>query len=190
MALGLVLILNRGAVLGAFVDIKSFAIFAPFLAAIGWGVQYAVFGHALKSLSVPALMLATAIIWPITLVIVSLSVSWISGEPIDFKPLATRSVQITFFATIFLSSMVWVLTLLATKHISPTYAALGEISFPLFTALFAWLFYGDKQWNWTILAGAVLLLAGSFLIIQGQSQSTPDSTAAELTETETPNARL
>jgi drug/metabolite transporter (DMT)-like permease len=50
--------------------------------------------------------------------------------------------------------------LLATKSKNATMAAMVEITYPLFTALFAWLLFKEVQVNAGTAAGAFLILSG------------------------------
>lgn len=46
-----------------------------------------------------------------------------------------------------------------------TYANLIEISYPVFTILFTYLFFKNFHLNWTTLAGGVLIFCGALLIV-------------------------
>ncbi len=57
------------------------------------------------------------------------------------------------------------LILMAVAEKNATLAALVEISYPLFTFIFAWLILKDVQLTWATAAGAVLILCGISVII-------------------------
>lgn len=46
-----------------------------------------------------------------------------------------------------------------------TYANLIEISYPLFTILFTYIFFKNFHLNWSTLAGGVLIFCGALLIV-------------------------
>ena len=45
-----------------------------------------------------------------------------------------------------------------------TYAAILEISYPLFICLFTWILFRDLQMSWNIAIGGLLIFAGSALV--------------------------
>ncbi|HAB17038.1 MAG TPA: EamA family transporter [Verrucomicrobiota bacterium] len=59
------------------------------------------------------------------------------------------------------------LVLLAIEHKNATLASLIEISYPLFVALFAWLFFRESQLNWPTVAGGLLIMIGVGIVYVG-----------------------
>ena len=51
---------------------------------------------------------------------------------------------------------------IAQKNV--TYAAVLEISYPIFVCLFTWLLFRDLQMSWNIALGGLLIFAGSALV--------------------------
>mgnify|MGYP006780270973 CR=1 FL=1 len=58
-----------------------------------------------------------------------------------------------------------VLLYMAVRGRNATLASLIEISYPAFVAVFAWLLFREWQLNSGVLLGALLVVAGSTLII-------------------------
>ena len=81
----------------------------------------------------------------------------------DNKSLATVAVAVIA------PTLGWIFTMFAIKSTSASYAAFTEISYPLFTVLFLFLFFGLRSLDWTIMLGGLLIMAGSCLMIWGQS---------------------
>lgn len=61
------------------------------------------------------------------------------------------------------------LIFMAIGEKNATLASLIEISYPLFVALFAWIFFRDVQLNWPTALGGLLVMAGVFIIYQNNS---------------------
>lgn len=81
----------------------------------------------------------------------------------DNKSLATVAVAVIA------PTLGWIFTMFAIKSTSASYAAFTEISYPLFTVLFLFIFFGLRSLDWTIMLGGLLIMAGSFLMIWGQN---------------------
>jgi drug/metabolite transporter (DMT)-like permease len=62
-----------------------------------------------------------------------------------------------------LAGAVFLFLSIAAKN--ATLAALLEITYPVFVALFAWLLFREVHWNASVLAGAVLVFTGVAVII-------------------------
>jgi drug/metabolite transporter (DMT)-like permease len=48
-----------------------------------------------------------------------------------------------------------------------TVASLIEISYPLFVAFFAWLFFREVQINWSVVIGGAMILGGVLVVWRG-----------------------
>jgi drug/metabolite transporter (DMT)-like permease len=130
-------------------------------AALVWGIHYPLVGFALKRISmVSVLMLLTlpvllilpfayrtvthdigawrALAWGERLAILSLSLTSLLGAVLLFHSIAGKNA---------------------------TLASLLEITYPLFVALFAWLLFREAHLNAGVLLGALLIFAGTALII-------------------------
>lgn len=51
------------------------------------------------------------------------------------------------------------------------HVAILEISYPLFTCLFSWLFFRNLELSWHIVVGALMILSGSALVLFKSGQS-------------------
>lgn len=60
---------------------------------------------------------------------------------------------------------------LAIGEKNATLASLIEISYPLFVAFFAWLFFRDTQFNLATVVGAALIIAGVMVVYLGNRHS-------------------
>jgi drug/metabolite transporter (DMT)-like permease len=127
-------------------------------AAVLWGLSYTVSEQLMKKLSIPTVLLTAAL----GNLIFALAAGLILKKfPKDWETLKTGdgvtwlmlgSVAVYVAANIFI--------LLATKSKNATMAAMVEITYPLFTALFAWLLFKEMQVNTGTALGGVLILCG------------------------------
>jgi len=127
-------------------------------AAVLWGLSYTVSEQLMKKLSIPTVLLTAAL----GNLIFALAAGLILKKfPKDWETLKTGdgvtwlmlgSVAVYVAANIFI--------LLATKSKNATMAAMVEITYPLFTALFAWLLFKEVQVNTGTAFGAALILSG------------------------------
>ena len=140
----------------------SFPWYVPAIAAaLVWGLHYPLIEHALRRVSLPTVVLLTAL--PMALVALAfparLHDDW---HAVMQLPAGERAL----IAAIALTSLAGtVLLYLAVRGRNATLASLIEISYPAFVALFAWLLFRDWQLNSGVLLGAVLVFAGSAMII-------------------------
>ena len=135
----------------------AFLLYA-FGASLCWGVSYAVSEQLLRKISVAAVMVTTStatLAFALCLGLVGNSFAQ------DFDTLKKTSGA---FPLVAISIVVYVAAncfiLLSTKSKNATMAAMVEITYPLFTALFAWLFFRQVQVTAGTLLGAGLILAG------------------------------
>lgn len=130
-------------------------------AALVWGIHYPLLGFALKRLSLVTVLVLTAL--PIVLLApffhqtLAADYAVLRGMPVGERltVLALAATGVAGAALLFLS--------IAGKN--PTLAALIEISYPVFVALFAWLLFREVHWNESVLLGAALVFTGVALII-------------------------
>lgn len=146
-------------------DAKTLIFFVPLLTAAIWGLSYALAGKAVQEHSFIAFylyegaasMLIGAIAW------------MFARDPGDMlSPLRMEGDSIYFFGALLTSAIAGFLTLLVLKHVSPTYAAIGEVAYPLFVPVFAYLLFREKQWDATTVIGGALIFVGLFILIWGQ----------------------
>jgi drug/metabolite transporter (DMT)-like permease len=131
------------------------------LAAVVWGLHYPLIENALRHVSLTTVVLLTAA--PMALVALAfptrLAADW---RAVMALPTGGR----LLIATIAFTSLAGtVLLYLAVRSRNATLASLIEISYPAFVAIFAWLLFREWQLNAAVLAGVVLVFAGTALII-------------------------
>lgn len=144
--------------------IANIAFILPLVAAILYGVSYAVVERLMVALPLNMVFLALAF--------VKLALSFIVAYfyklhySFDFiKDTKTLSLFIIFIVC---SSIAGLCTFFAIKYISATYASVGEIAYPVFTVLFVFLFFGINQLNWWTAIGGLMVLSGSAILIMGE----------------------
>jgi drug/metabolite transporter (DMT)-like permease len=130
-------------------------------AALMWGLHYPLIGHALKYVSLPTVLVLSLL--PVFL----LAPFFYRSVAHDFQVLlgldwgvrgAILALTLTGLAgTIFL--------ILAIGGKNATLAALIEISYPAFVALFAWLLFREVHVNVNVVMGVMLVYTGLAVII-------------------------
>jgi len=130
-------------------------------AAVVWGLHYPLVGFALKRISMVSVLVLMTL--PVLLILpfvyrtvlhdagVWRGLEW--GERLLILSLALTS----------LLGAVLLFHSIAGKN--ATLAALLEITYPLFVALFAWLLFREVHINTSVVLGALLVFAGTALII-------------------------
>lgn len=130
-------------------------------AAVVWGAHYPLIEHALRRVSLPTVVLLTAL--PMALV----ALAFPARLAADWRAVAVLPVSERWLiGLIALTSLAGtVLLYLAVRGRNATLASLIEISYPAFVAVFAWLLFRDWHLNSGVLLGALLVFAGTTLII-------------------------
>ena len=130
-------------------------------AAVVWGLHYPLIEFALRRVSLTAVVLLTAL--PMVLV----ALAFPARLATDWRVLMElpRGERLMIGAIAFTSLAGTVLLYLAVRGRNATLASLIEISYPAFVALFTWLLFRQWQLNPGVLWGAVLVFAGTTLII-------------------------
>jgi drug/metabolite transporter (DMT)-like permease len=130
-------------------------------AAVVWGLHYPLIEHALRRVSLPTVVLLTAL--PMALVALAfparLAADW---RTVMALPLGERLLIVLIALTSLAGS---VLLYMAVRGRNATLASLIEITYPAFVAVFAWLLFREWQLNAGVLLGALFVFAGSALII-------------------------
>lgn len=142
-------------------------VFFPIIAAMCYGMAFAFMEKALKITNISTYMCLSALAG----ICVMFTVIKIKGEPLSFDFL-TDKVNIAIVLTaVFAPTLGWLFTMFAIKTTSASYAAFAEISYPLFTLVFLFVFFGLRSVNWTVLMGGALIMLGSFIMIYGQTKT-------------------
>jgi drug/metabolite transporter (DMT)-like permease len=147
-------------------DLKSIAIYLPIMAAFCWAVVYTVNARNYDVISVPTGLLAQAI----GMIGASLLASFLLKTPIDFAPFFEHPQRIWFWVvpvTVIFASCFLHLSL---KYNSATYTGLVEILYVLLIPIFAYLLFGQKQLNTSMIIGGALMLSGIGFVVYGQIQ--------------------
>ncbi|TAL34077.1 MAG: hypothetical protein EPN97_08625 [Alphaproteobacteria bacterium] len=127
-------------------------------ASILWGMSYAMLDQLLKKLSFASIIVTSAVasmVFAVGLGIVNKNFS------ADWEVLKTAGRETKLLAAsivIYIAANLFIMASINAKN--ATMAAMIEITYPLFTALFAWMFFREVQVSAGTLAGAALILAG------------------------------
>ena len=147
-------------------DLKSIALYLPLLAAIGWAVVYTVNARNYDVITVPTGLMAQAL----GMVGASLISCWFLKSPIDFAPFFEHPQRVWFWVvpiTVIFASCFLHMSL---KLNSATYTGLVEIIYVILIPIFAYLLFGQKQLNTSMLIGGALMLVGIGFVFHGQLQ--------------------
>jgi drug/metabolite transporter (DMT)-like permease len=143
------------------IDIKTLAIFLPLVAACATGLNYAMNGRIMLVLSMPTWIC----IFGTASIVVALALHAFSPMKIDFSLALARPTIFYILISLAASICAWLCMLTVLKNISATYAAIGEISYPFFAALFAYLIFQAHELDWKMAVGGALIMIGSVIVI-------------------------
>lgn len=136
--------------------------FLPFLGAMLYGFNYAILGSVLKSMSIATFMFYNLIVSTFF----TAAIIWFDRANLDVRQIETEPKTIALLvAGMAAAWCAWMITTVVIKHVNPTYAAIGEIAYPVFVPLFAWLMFRDKQWDMPTVIGGALVFMGLFIIV-------------------------
>ena len=147
-------------------ELKSFAIYLPVIAAIGWAVVYAVNARNYEFISVPTGLITHGL----GIVAAGFFTSWVMSMPIDFTPFFTHPEKFWFWVVPVAVLIASVALHLSLKMNSATYTGLVEILYVILIPLLTYLFFGQNQINTPMLIGGALMLAGVGFVFYGQLQ--------------------
>jgi drug/metabolite transporter (DMT)-like permease len=142
--------------------IGSWALFA-LSAAIFWGLAYTMSGQVVKSgISTPFILgFVAAVTLP---VYVTALIKTESFRP-SLEIVMNNKILLLFLGVQAISLMMGqylIYAAIAQKNV--TYAAVLEISYPIFVCLFTWVLFRDLQMSWNIAVGGLMIFAGSALV--------------------------
>lgn len=146
------------------IDLKTIAVFLPFVAAALLGITYASNGRILSTVSLPTYLL----IYCLAGVAVALALHSLTSAKINFAFINQKPIVIFVAASVISSIAAWSLVLLATREISPIYAAAGEIAYPIFTVIFSYLLFQSKNLDWSTAIGGSLIMVGALVVTTGK----------------------
>lgn len=133
---------------------------AALAAAIAWGIHYPLVDHALRKLSLPGVLLLTAL--PI-LLLALLSLRHLQND-VAVLQASNWPDRLVLIAPALTSLLGSVLLFAAIGSKNATLASLIEISYPAFVALFAWLLFNEMHLTPSALLGGALVMSGVVLI--------------------------
>jgi len=137
----------------------------PIIAAALYGLGFVLIERAMQSINVATYMFIGGVMG-----FVIAAALWVfKNEPISFSFMNEKwtTIAIIVGATA-APGLGWLLTTYAIKNVSATYAAFGEVSYPLFAIVFGFLLFGIRYFNWNVLIGGSLIMIGSFILVYGQ----------------------
>jgi drug/metabolite transporter (DMT)-like permease len=142
--------------------IGSWALFA-LSAAIFWGLAYTMSGQVVRAGISTPFILGFVAVGTLPIYVTAL----IKTE--SFRPsldiILNNKMLLLFLAVqAFSLLMGQYLIYAAIAQKSVTYAAILEISYPIFVCLFTWILFKDLQMSWNIAFGGLLIFAGSALV--------------------------
>lgn len=125
-----------------------------------WGMSYAVGERLLRVISIPTLMFFNAIgslLFAVGYLIFKNNIKT------DLALLDQKNISMLLFCTV-ANIIASLFVNIATQQKNATMAGLIEISYPLFSAITAFILFGDKQLNTSSFIGAMFILFGTLII--------------------------
>ncbi len=132
-------------------------------AAVIWGISYAASGRVIERGVSPLSFFFTYALAGVLGGAAALTITGRLGSvPQELRALGSD--WIWFAVAIISSTSGALLIYMAIGEKNATLASLIEISYPLFVAFFAWLFFRETQINLPTLAGAALIIGGVMVV--------------------------
>jgi len=144
-------------------DLKTLAVFLPFVAAASYGMTFTANGKLLHTVSLSTYLL----LYCLAGVALALALHFFSPDKINFSVLAGDHMGAWVALSVGSSILGWTLVLYAIPLTSAVYASAGEISYPLFTALFSYLLFQSRV-SWATAIGGLLIMIGSLILVTGK----------------------
>lgn len=146
----------------------SIFVFLPFIAAALYGFSYVVIERLSGQINLTSYYLISTVIF----FLFALGHGYLKGETVSVSALRENpSLLLLILVTSVAGALGWLCTTYAIKNISASYASFGEISYPLFALLFSWLILGVRHFDFSMLAGGFLIMAGSFILVYGRMRA-------------------
>ena len=132
-----------------------------FGAAVAWGLVYVISDKVLENVSPTTLLFVTGILTT------ALLVPFLLTGHVEFRSVmtSTRPVLALIAVAVILTVIANFFILSSIDRLGATPAALIEIAYPLFTALFAVLLFRTVP-SWGLIVGGLLVIAGAAVIIR------------------------
>jgi len=138
--------------------------FFPFIAAMFYGIGFVLIERTMHQFTVLSFLFLNGVMG----LVVALTVWLVKREAFLTGQSFDKTTLLFFIGAALAPAMGWLLTIYSVKNASAVYAAMGEISYPFFTVLFAFLLFGMRGWGWSTLLGGALIILGSFILVYGQ----------------------
>jgi drug/metabolite transporter (DMT)-like permease len=135
-------------------------------AAVIWGVSYAASGRVIERGVSPIVFFT---LYAAVGLLMGLSAMAVTGKLTTF-PLEIRAIgkDWTWLAIAVITSGIGALLIyMAIGEKNATVASLIEISYPVFVAFFAWLFFRETQFNLMTVLGGALIIGGVAVVFLG-----------------------
>ncbi len=141
--------------------------FLPIVAAVFYALNYAVLGRVLSATTVATYIFYSTIFSLFTAaVVVTLNKDTINLS----APLQDKQLGLWILVSALASFGGWIFTLLSIQNISPTFAAMAEVVYPVFVPVFAYWLFAEKQWDNSTIFGGALIFIGLAIMIYGKSR--------------------
>jgi drug/metabolite transporter (DMT)-like permease len=127
-------------------------------ASILWGMSYAMLEELLKKLSFASIILTSSIASLVFAAGLGIANKNFSADWDVLKTAGRETKLMAASIVIYIAANLFIMASINAKN--ATMAAMIEITYPLFTAFFAWLFFREVQASAGTLLGAGLILAG------------------------------
>ena len=127
-------------------------------ASVLWGASYAMLDELLKKLSFATLILYSSVASMIFATCLGIAKNSFAPDWEILKSGGRETKMLAVSIVIYIAANLFIMSSINAKN--ATMAAMIEITYPLFTALFAWLLFRAVQVNPGTLAGAAMVLAG------------------------------
>lgn len=127
-------------------------------AAVLWGLSYTLTEQVMRKLSIASVFLASALGGTLFALTFGLATGHLKRdwETIRTAGAETKLLLVCVFVYVTANALI----LLSIKSKNATMAGMIEISYPLFTALFAWAFFREAQMSIGTLLGFTLIILG------------------------------
>jgi drug/metabolite transporter (DMT)-like permease len=132
--------------------------FYALLAAVLWGASYVIYQVLLKSMSSASVMLFSVLGSAVVFVAIALGRRDLSK---DWDALVQSPMNIKLLLSVcVINAAANIVGLISIRQSNATLMGMVEISYPLFTALFAWMFLKEMQLTVGTALGALLIMSG------------------------------
>ena len=134
----------------------------PIFSALLYGLNYTIIGRVFENYSIATYVFYSTILG---LLCAGTFLAFNKDSLNIVQPFRDKNFALLMAVSVLASWGGWLFTLLAIKAVSPTFAAIAEVSYPVFVPLFAYLLFREKQWDIATLIGGAFIFTGLAIII-------------------------